>query len=150
MMFDVAIGEPALNSCDALHEIVVVPVALWHETVTSEAATGNPLHEPAEETASVAVKFLALFFGTEKFTVTEAVGEAASGSVDVSVGEPLIEVIVGLAKKKYPALASRNKAGKGWRPTEVAAAANPLVENIAMARMIPALRINDSLSTRWR
>jgi hypothetical protein len=150
MMVEVAIGWPELSNCDALHEMAVVPLALWHETVTSEAETGNPLHEPADDTASVAVRFLPLFFGTVKPTVTEAVGEDPSGSVDVNVGEPLIEVIDGAAKKKCPSLANRSSAGRGWRPAEVAAAANPLVDMIAMARMSPALRINVSLSTTRR
>ena len=100
MMFDVAIGPPAVSSCDALQEMAVVPVALWHDTVTSEAEIGIPAQEPVDETASVAVRFLPLFFGTAKATVTDETGEAASGSATVSVGEPLIDVMVGAAKKK--------------------------------------------------
>src|SRR5690349_9606425 len=99
-MVEVAIGWPEVSNCDALHEIGVVPVALWHETVTSEAATGSPAHEPADDTPRVAVMFLPLARGTVKPTVTEAVAEAASGSVDANVGDPLMEVIVGAAKKK--------------------------------------------------
>jgi hypothetical protein len=149
MMVEVATGCPLVNNCAALQEIAVVPEALWHDTVTSDAETGSPAQEPAEETASVAVRFLALFFGTEKLTVTEDVGEAASGSDAVSVGEPLIDLVVGAAKKKKPSPENRWSAGRGWRPAVVAAAANPIVDINIAARMVPALRINESLSTRW-
>ena len=126
-----------------------MPLALWHDTVTSEAETGMPAQEPADVTASVAVRFLPLFFGTAKFTVTDATGDAASGSDIVNIGEPLIDVMVGAAKKKYPSRAKRSRTGRGWRPAVVPAAASPLVEIAIVARIAP-MRFNDSLSTRWR
>jgi hypothetical protein len=100
MMFEVAIGWPDVSDCDALQAIVVVPVALWHDTVTSDAAIGIPAHEPADVTSSVAVRFLPLFFGTVKFTVADETVDAASGSDAVSVRfvAPVIDVIVGAAK----------------------------------------------------
>ena len=150
MMVELAIGCPLVNNCGALQEIAVVPLALWHDTVTSDAETGSPAHEPAEETASVALRFLPLFLGTLKLMVTDEDGEAPSGSEAVKVGDPLIEVMVGAAKKKKPSPANRGNVGRGWRTAEVAAAANPIVDISTAARMSPALRINESLVPRWR